>query len=133
MGVAGAVWATILSQFLSALFSLLVGLKKFQILHLRREDFHGLRKTMILYQDTIYGLHDRTGDANSGNCGISQNNRIYGSLYCKSHGMVWSMCVADTVLLPDDEEAAICRVESFVIYSDAIKYEITQKGMKVPC
>ncbi len=27
MGVAGAAWATILSQFLSALFSLLVGLK----------------------------------------------------------------------------------------------------------
>ena len=28
MGVAGAAWATILSQFLSALFSLLVGLQK---------------------------------------------------------------------------------------------------------
>ena len=34
MGVAGAAWATILSQFLSALLSLLVGLKNFQVLHL---------------------------------------------------------------------------------------------------
>lgn len=30
MGIAGAAWATILSQFLSALFSLLVGLKIFR-------------------------------------------------------------------------------------------------------
>ena len=56
MGVAGAAWATILSQFLSALFSLLVGLKKFQILHLRREDFHGLRKTMILHLKTGFPM-----------------------------------------------------------------------------
>ena len=32
MGVAGAAWATILSQFLSALFSLIVGLKNFPVL-----------------------------------------------------------------------------------------------------
>ena len=56
MGVAGAAWATILSQFLSALFSLLVGLKKLQILHLRREDFHGLRKTMILHLKTGFPM-----------------------------------------------------------------------------
>lgn len=56
MGVAGAAWATILSQFLSSLFSLLVGLKKFQILHLRREDFHGLRKTMILHLKTGFPM-----------------------------------------------------------------------------
>ena len=35
MGVAGAAWATILSQFLSALFSLIVGLKNFPVLHLK--------------------------------------------------------------------------------------------------
>ena len=56
MGVAGAAWATILSQFLSALFSLLVGLKNFQILHLRREDFHGLRKAMILHLKTGFPM-----------------------------------------------------------------------------
>ena len=41
MGVAGAAWATILSQFLSALLSLMVGWKNFEILHLHREDFRG--------------------------------------------------------------------------------------------
>ena len=35
---------------------LLVGLKKFQILHLRREDFHGLRKTMILHLKTGFPM-----------------------------------------------------------------------------
>lgn len=49
MGVAGAAWATILSQFLSALSSLAVGLKKFQVLHLRREDFHHLQRTLIMH------------------------------------------------------------------------------------
>ena len=53
MGVAGAAWATILSQFLSALFSLIVGLKNFPVLHLRREDFHGL--------GGMIGLHLKTG------------------------------------------------------------------------
>ena len=47
MGVAGAAWATILSQFLSAVLSLLVGLKQFQVLHLQREDFHDLKDSMI--------------------------------------------------------------------------------------
>lgn len=56
MGVAGAAWATILSQFLSALFSLLVGLKNFQILHLRREDFHDLKKVMILHLKTGFPM-----------------------------------------------------------------------------
>ena len=46
MGVAGAAWATILSQFLSALLSLLVGLKNFQVLHLHREDFRDLNASI---------------------------------------------------------------------------------------
>ena len=41
MGVAGAAWATILSQFLSALLSLMVGWKNFEILHLHRGGFPG--------------------------------------------------------------------------------------------
>ncbi len=53
MGVAGAAWATILSQFLSALFSLIVRLKNFPVLHLRREDFHDL--------GGMIGLHLKTG------------------------------------------------------------------------
>ena len=95
--------ATILSQFLSALFSLLVGLKKFQILHLRREDFHGLRKTMILYQDTIYGLHDRTGDANHCNRRSFWNYWLHCRLHRQPSGMVRCMCTSDPLLLQDDE------------------------------
>ncbi len=47
MGVAGAAWATILSQFFSAVLSLVVGLKNFPILHLHREDFTDLKDTAI--------------------------------------------------------------------------------------
>ena len=47
MGVAGAAWATVLSQFLSAALCLFVGLKKFQVLHIHREDFYDIRKTVI--------------------------------------------------------------------------------------
>ena len=44
MGVGGAAWATILSQLLSAILSLVVGLEKLsEILHLHREDFHDLK------------------------------------------------------------------------------------------
>ena len=49
MGVAGAAWATILSQFLSAVLSLLVGMKKFQLLHLHREDFYDLNDAAVLH------------------------------------------------------------------------------------
>lgn len=42
MGVAGAAWATILSQFISALLCLLVGLKKYPIMHLNKQDFQDL-------------------------------------------------------------------------------------------
>ena len=56
MGVAGAAWATILSQFLSALLSLLVGLKNFQVLHLRREDFRGLNASIRLHLKTGFPM-----------------------------------------------------------------------------
>ena len=56
MGVAGAAWATILSQFLSAVFSLLVGMKKFQILHLYREDFHDLKDAAVLHLKTGFPM-----------------------------------------------------------------------------
>ena len=56
MGVAGAAWATILSQFLSALLSLLVGLNNFQVLHLRREDFHDLNASIRLHLKTGFPM-----------------------------------------------------------------------------
>ena len=56
MGVAGAAWATILSQFLSAVLSLLVGMKKFQILHLHREDFYDLKDAAVLHLKTGFPM-----------------------------------------------------------------------------
>lgn len=56
MGVAGAAWATILSQFLSALLSLLVSLKNFQVLHLRREDFRDLNASIRLHLKTGFPM-----------------------------------------------------------------------------
>lgn len=47
MGVAGAAWATIISQLASALLSLLVGLKKFPVIHIKIEDFRSLRKPIL--------------------------------------------------------------------------------------
>ena len=56
MGVAGAAWATILSQFLSAVLSLIVGLKKYPILHLRRGDFSDLKDAAILHLKTGFPM-----------------------------------------------------------------------------
>lgn len=56
MGVSGAAWATILSQFFSALLSLWVGLHKFQILHLHRKDFLNLKESIILHLKTGFLL-----------------------------------------------------------------------------
>ena len=56
MGVAGAAWATILSQFLSAVFSTVVGLRNFPILHLRREDFHDLKGAAVLHLKTGFPM-----------------------------------------------------------------------------
>ena len=56
MGVAGAAWATILAQFLSAVLSLIVGLNHFPVLHLHREDFHNLRSTIIQHLKTGFPM-----------------------------------------------------------------------------
>lgn len=56
MGVAGAAWATILSQFISALLSLLVGLKKFPVLHLQPADFQNLKGTIRLHLSTGFPM-----------------------------------------------------------------------------
>lgn len=56
MGVAGAAWATILSQLLSAILSLLVGLKKYQILHIHREDFYDLKFSLLWHLKTGFQM-----------------------------------------------------------------------------
>ena len=56
MGVAGAAWATILSQFLSAVLSLLVGWKNYSVLHLTKEDFHGLRGAAVVHLKTGFPM-----------------------------------------------------------------------------
>lgn len=56
MGVAGAAWATILSQFLSALLSLFMGVKKFEILHLHRANFKNQKKAMIRHLKTGFPM-----------------------------------------------------------------------------
>ena len=56
MGVSGAAWATILSQFLSAIFSLIVGLKNFPVLHLQKNDFHNLKSTLSVHLQTGFPM-----------------------------------------------------------------------------
>ena len=45
MGVAGAAWATVLSQLISSICCLISGLKAFPVLHLRKDDFWGIKET----------------------------------------------------------------------------------------
>ena len=56
MGVAGAAWATVLSQFISGVVSLWVGLKKYPVLRLRRADFTGLKESMLLQLKTGFPM-----------------------------------------------------------------------------
>ena len=45
MGVAGAAWATVLSQLISSICCLISGLKAFPVLRLRKDDFWGIKET----------------------------------------------------------------------------------------
>lgn len=56
MGVAGAAWATILSQFISAALSLWVGLKKYPVLHIQLQDFHHLKESLLLHFKTGFQM-----------------------------------------------------------------------------
>ncbi len=56
MGVAGAAWATILSQFLSAVLSLMVGMRRFEVLHLRKDDFANLGNAMAVHLKTGFPM-----------------------------------------------------------------------------
>lgn len=53
MGVAGAAWATVLSQLLAAVFSMLAGIAKFKVLHLHKSDF--------LLTSKVINTHLKTG------------------------------------------------------------------------
>ena len=56
MGVAGAAWATILSQFISAALSLRVGLKKYPFLHIQLADFYHLEESLLLHFKTGFQM-----------------------------------------------------------------------------
>ena len=56
MGVAGAAWATILSQFLSAMLSLIVGMRRFEVLHLKKDDFANLVNAMTVHLKTGFPM-----------------------------------------------------------------------------
>lgn len=56
LGVAGAAWATVLSQLISGVVSLWVGLKKYPVLRLRRADFTGLKESMRLQLKTGFPM-----------------------------------------------------------------------------
>lgn len=47
MGVAGAAWATVLSQLISAVCCLIAGLRAFPVLRLRPADFKGIRGDLL--------------------------------------------------------------------------------------
>lgn len=56
MGVSGAAWATILSQLLSAVLSLAVGMRRFEVLHLKKDDFENLRGAMVTHLKTGFPM-----------------------------------------------------------------------------
>lgn len=59
MGVAGAAWATVLSQLISSICCLISGLKAFPVLHLRKRIFWNKRNCKGTYKAGIYyGLSD---------------------------------------------------------------------------
>lgn len=52
MGVAGAAWATVLSQFLSAILCTVWGAKKFTVLHVGKKDFADLKHDALIHLKT---------------------------------------------------------------------------------
>lgn len=56
MGVAGAAWATVLSQFISGLLSLIVGLRSFSVLPITKNDFKDLGGTIKSHLSTGFPM-----------------------------------------------------------------------------
>ena len=55
----------------------------------------------------ICSVHDRAGNADLSNSRACRNARLYISMHCKSYGVVWSMCITDSMLLSNDESMEI--------------------------
>lgn len=45
MGISGAAWATVLSQFISGALCTIVGTRRFSVLRIKKSDFYGWKKT----------------------------------------------------------------------------------------
>lgn len=56
MGIAGAAWATVLSQLLSAILCTVAGVKKFVVLRLKRADFSALGHVMKTHLGTGFPM-----------------------------------------------------------------------------
>lgn len=56
MGTAGAAWATVLSQLVSAVCCLAAGLRSFEELHLLAEDFQGIGRQALLHLKTAFPM-----------------------------------------------------------------------------
>lgn len=56
MGIAGAAWATVLSQLLSAILSVYAGMKKFEVLRLNKKDFGGLKSVIKIHIGTGFPM-----------------------------------------------------------------------------
>ena len=49
MGVGGAAWATVLSQLISAVLCTVSGARKYPVLHLKKDDFSGMRRESSIH------------------------------------------------------------------------------------
>ncbi len=56
MGITGAAWATVLSQLISAVLCTLAGIRKFEVMRLRREDFRSPGHTLAKHLRTGFPM-----------------------------------------------------------------------------
>src|SRR5699024_12655894 len=49
MGVGGSAWATVLSQLISAVLCTVSGARKYPVLHLKKDDFSGMRRESSIH------------------------------------------------------------------------------------
>ena len=52
---------------------------------------------------TICSVYDRAGNEDISNSWTCWNAWLYIGMHCKSYGVVWSMCITDSMLLSNDE------------------------------
>lgn len=56
MGITGAAWATVLSQFISAALCTLAGIRKFEVMRLKREDFREIAHPLASHLRTGFPM-----------------------------------------------------------------------------